>query len=186
MFINLFLLNFRAHGFNHIAPGENFVQHAFAENLIPAARAARGNTADNHGFLTAVIVGNARSRFARTNFIFLHGADGFFRRGSVAGYPIYKRRVEGGIVAVHIGPFPIQVNAGRNQVGKQIVKFHNAAFFGVVGSQHFDILFIRQGVGSQRRKYAFGAAFHKQPYTGIIGGLQLFDPFYGMGNLRNH
>ena len=185
MFVNLFLLNVGADGLNHVAAGEDFVQHAFAEDFIPAAGAASGDTADNDRFFTAFAVGRS-AHFARADRVFFHGAGGFFRRGGVAGYPVYKRGVKGGIVAIHIGSFPIQVDTGRNQVGEQVVKFHNTAFFGVVGSQHFDVFLVRKRVGSQRGKYAFGTAFHEQAHAGIVGGLELFNPFHGVGNLSDH
>ena len=90
------------------------------------------------------------------------------------------------MIAIHIGSFPVQSNAGRNQIGKQVVKFANAAFFGVVGSQHFNVFLVRQGAGSQSGKHAFGAAFYKQAHAGIIRGFKLFNPFHGVGNLRDH
>ena len=50
VFINLFLLNFAAYRFNHIAPGKNFIQHPFTENFIPAARASGGDTTNYNRF----------------------------------------------------------------------------------------------------------------------------------------
>ncbi len=185
VFVDLFLLDFGGNGFNHVAAGEDFVQHAFAENFVPAAGAASGDTADDHGFFTAVVRSGARAGrgFGHRG---RYGAFGFFHRGGVARYPVYKSGVKGRVVAVHIGTGPIQMDAGRNEVGEQVVKFHDTAFFGVVGSQHFDVFLVGQGVGGQSGKYAFGAAFHEQAHTGIVGGLQLFNPFHGVGNLRDH
>ena len=185
VFVDLFLLDFGGNGFNHIAAGENFVQHAFAENFIPAAGAARGDTADDHGFFAAVVRSGARAgrSFGCRG---LDGSFGFFHGGGVARYPVYKSGVKSGVVAVHIGTVPIQVDAGRDEVGEQVVKFHNTAFFGVVRGQDFDVLLVGQGVGGQGGKHAFGAAFHKQAYAGIVSGLQLFNPFHGVGNLRDH
>ena len=185
--VNLFLLDFGADRFNHIAAGENFVQHAFAEDFVPAAGAARSDTADDDRFFAAGGAFFGRGgNFARAGGVFFHRTGSFFRGGGVTGHPVYKRRVEGGVVAVHIGSGPIQVDTGGNQVGEQIVEFHNAAFFGVVGSQHFDVFLIGQRVGSQRGKNAFGPAFYKQAHAGIVGGLQLFNPFHGVRNLRDH
>ena len=187
MLVNLFLLDIGLNGFNHVAALQNFVQHAVAEDAVPAAGAAGGDTADDYGLLgAAAVLGRRRGGFAGAHGIVFHGAFGFFRRGGVAGYPVYKSGVEGGAVAKHIGARPVQLDAGGNQVGKQVVKFHNAAFFRVVGGQHFNVFLVGKRIGSQRGKHAFGAAFHKQAHAGIVGGLQLFNPFHGVGNLRNH
>ena len=182
--VNLFLLNFRGNRFNHIAAGENFVQHAFAEDFVPAAGAAGGNTADDHGFFA--VVGSRRGNAACAGVGRFGGTGGFFSRGGVAGDPVYKSRVKGVVVAVHIGSGPIQMDTGRNQVGEQVVKFHNAALFGVVGGQDLNVLFVGQGVGGQGGKHAFGAAFHKQAHAGLVRGLELFNPFHGVRNLRDH
>ena len=141
MFINLFLLGSGIHGFNHIAPGKNFIKHPFAEDFIPRTGPAGSNTADNY------ILGSGRHSLSRSGLtharsIRFNGTFGFFYCGSVAGYPTRKSGVVSGIVTKHIGTRPIQSDTGRNQVGEQVVKFHNAAFFGVIGSQHFDVFFI--------------------------------------------
>ncbi len=112
VFINLFLLDFRRNGFNHIAAGKNFVQHAFAEDFIPTAGTASSNTADYNGFFT--VVRGGRGNFARAGFGGFGGAFGFFNRGGIAGYPVYKSRVKGMVITVHISTSPIQMNTRGN------------------------------------------------------------------------
>ena len=110
--INLFLLNFRRDGLNHIAAGKNFVQHAFAEDFIPTAGTAGSNTANYHGFFT--VVRGGRGHFARAGFGSFGRTFGFFNRGSIAGYPVYKSRVKGVVITIHISTSPIQMNTGGN------------------------------------------------------------------------
>ena len=178
IFINLFLLDFAADGLNQIAPLQNFVQHPFAENLVPAAGASGGNTADDHFFMRAASSGLRRASRRRL--------DRSSRRRGRRARPLGKSRVEGGVVAQYVGALPINVNPGGNHIGKHIVKFHNAALFGVVGGQDLDVFFVRQGVGGQGRKYALGAAFYEQAHAGIVGGFKLLNPFHRVGNLRYH
>ena len=147
VFINLFLLCFSRHGFNHIAAGKDFVQYSFAEHFVPASGAAGSNTADNNGFLIRIfLAGRGRGNLAGTNGIFRF-SDCFLRYRSIAGYPFYKSGVKGAVVAIHICTGKIYADTGRNQIGKQVVKFHDSAFFGVVGSHYFNIFFIGQSIG---------------------------------------
>ena len=182
IFVNLFLLAVAADGLNQIAALQDFVQHAFAEYFVPAARAAGGNTADDHIFAH----GRFRAFFQQPLHFGGHIAFALFSRRGGSVHPFDKSRIIGGIVAKDIGAFPVNGDARGNQVGEQVVKLHNAAFFGVVGSQHFNIFFIRQRAGGQRGKHAFGTAFHKQAHAGIVGGFELFNPFHRVGNLRDH
>ena len=172
--VNLLLLYFRADGFNHVAAGQNFIQHTFAENPIPAAGAAGRDTA-NDNLLAAGSCGGG-----------FFGGRGGQANGCLLLYPIYKGRIIGVVIAVDIRAGPIQMDARGNQVGKQIVKFHNAAFFGVVGRQDFNVFFVRERIGSQGRQDALGAALHKQAHAGIVSGFKLFNPLHRAGNLLNH
>ena len=56
----------------------------------------------------------------------------------------------------------------------------------MVGGQHFNIFFVRQGVRGQSGQHAFRAALYEQAHAGIVGGLELFNPFHRVRNLRNH
>ena len=184
IFVNLFLLAVAADGLNQIAALQNFVQHPFAEHFVPAAGAACGNTADDHTLAGAAAVLRGGSIILRKRR--RHSYLVFLRRRGGSVHPFYKRRVIGRIVTEDIGAFPVNVNAGRNQVGKQVVELHNTAFFGVVRSQNLDVLFVGKRAGGQSGKNAFGAAFYKQAHAGIVGGFELFNPFHGVGNLRDH
>ena len=143
MLINLLLLNFRTDGLNHIASGQDFIQNSFAENFVPASGAAGSNTANHNVFM---IVGRLFG-FCRANFGFCRSFRFFGYYGSRWIDPFGKSGVIGRIVTIHIRTGPVNGNAGGNQIGKQIVKFHNTAFFGVVGSQNANVFFVRQCIG---------------------------------------
>ena len=144
MFINLFLLSFATYGFNHVAARKNFVQHTFAENFVPAARAAGGNPANyNRFFHKVVFILRYRARVCGRGLFAL----GLNARWGIRSNPVYKCRVKRTVVTVHVSTSPLNMNTRGNKISKQIIKFYNATFLGVVRSHYFDVFFVRQRIG---------------------------------------
>ena len=103
VFINLFLLDIGGNGLNQVTAGEDFVQYSVAEDTVPAAGAAGGNTADYYFFITAVLAGS----LGRGSLAGAGSAQLFFHWCSRTGYPVYKSGVISGMVPIHIGSSPI-------------------------------------------------------------------------------